>query len=577
MELSQPLAGRAGNAAAAATAVHSSPSIGQLAILTNGIPSLVHAHRQSLLGYGAVSHTTTATNPCPYLAAAGYGHGTSTSTGSSSGVVTGSTYPLPRHHQTSLHNCTNDRSHMYSYLGSSGSPTSGNNGQFILSSAPLSCTARHQQYQLDTLSSNTPTISNPPSARTSSYYDAAPCAIDMSLLQAAAAAAVTSGSSPPSGVSRNNNFSGRLMLDQLETTADQNRQFHQNQQQALSTHARRTALSAATAALHDPTGRLLSPPLSVEELALDASTLEQALGNNSNSSVRLFNPFDNDETLLQQDARREPEVLNPEAPSSSNMSPSVPLGNSGTANLGAVSFSNVTVTGTNSTVRNGRAVAPRKTNTRSSTRALKAQERKTTGTKRGSQLEAPQETVGRSRRSRTTTTSLTLDPGMPTSGPSSKTPDPIVSNSSLPPANMTTEDKKKPAVKKNKKEEKLINPPSIIKAEEESICCICMDVCVKCELASINSCKHKFCFSCIEKWADRENTCPLCKERFTKIERVHKPPSRKRKGDNSSATPPRQRNTKRVKNRSQRSDFISSNAFQGLLGEFALTLCLSSN
>jgi predicted amidophosphoribosyltransferase len=104
-----------------------------------------------------------------------------------------------------------------------------------------------------------------------------------------------------------------------------------------------------------------------------------------------------------------------------------------------------------------------------------------------------------------------------------------------------------------------------------------MDVCVKCELASINSCKHKFCFSCIEKWADRENTCPLCKERFTKIERVHKPPSRKRKGDNSSATPPRQRNTKRVKNRSQRSDFISSNAFQGLLGEFALTLCLSSN
>jgi hypothetical protein len=415
-------------------------------------------------------------------------------------------------------------------------------------------------------------MSNPPSAQTSSYYDAAAAyAIDMSLLQAAAAAAVTHGSSPPSGVSRNNNFNGRLMPDQLETTAGRNRQLHQHEQQALATHARRTALSAATAALQNPTGRLLSPPLSVEELALDASTLEQALGNNSNSSVRLFNPFDIDETLLQQDARTEPDVLNPEAPSSSNMSPSAPLGNSGTANLGAV-------TGTNSTASNGRAVAPRKTSTRSSTRALKAQERKTTGTKRGSQLEAPQETVGRSRRSRTTTTtSATLDHGMPTSAPSSKTPNLVVSNCSAPSENTTAEDKKKPAVKKSKKEEKLIIPPSIIKAEEENICCICMDVCVKCELASINSCKHKFCFSCIEKWADRENTCPLCKERFSKIERVHKPPSRKRKGDSSSATPPRQRNTKRVKNRSQRSDFISSNTFQGLLGEFALTLCLSSN
>jgi len=100
---------------------------------------------------------------------------------------------------------------------------------------------------------------------------------------------------------------------------------------------------------------------------------------------------------------------------------------------------------------------------------------------------------------------------MPTSCSGSKTPDPVVSNCSLPSENMTTEDKKKSVVKKSKKEEKLINPPSIIKAEEE---CICMDVCVKCELASINSSKHKFCFSWIGKWADRENTCPLCKERF---------------------------------------------------------------
>ena len=191
------------------------------------------------------------------------------------------------------------------------------------------------------------------------------------------------------------------------------------------------------------------------------------------------------------------------------------------------------------------------------------------------QLEAPQETVGCSRRNRTTTTTgVTLHHGASTSGISSKNPDSV--GSTLPPDNSTAEDKKKPAVKRSKKEDKLNNTPSVIKAEEENICCICMDVCGKFELASINSCKHKFCFTCIEKWADRENTCPLCKERFTKIERVHKPPSRKRKGDNSSATPTRQRNTKRVKNRSQRSDFISSNAFQGLLGESVLTICLSS-
>jgi len=53
-------------------------------------------------------------------------------------------------------------------------------------------------------------------------------------------------------------------------------------------------------------------------------------------------------------------------------------------------------------------------------------------------------------------------------------------------------------------------------------CCICLDIPALPELSSLNGCGHTFCFDCIEKWAERENTCPLCKVRFTKINRVHK-------------------------------------------------------
>ena len=74
------------------------------------------------------------------------------------------------------------------------------------------------------------------------------------------------------------------------------------------------------------------------------------------------------------------------------------------------------------------------------------------------------------------------------------------------------------------------------------------------DLAKINSCDHRFCFSCIEKWAERENSCPLCKVRFTKIERLNKS---RRKG---------QTNTKKVKKRDQRSDLPGA-ALEGLLGK----------
>ncbi|CAD8200931.1 unnamed protein product [Paramecium pentaurelia] len=41
----------------------------------------------------------------------------------------------------------------------------------------------------------------------------------------------------------------------------------------------------------------------------------------------------------------------------------------------------------------------------------------------------------------------------------------------------------------------------------------------------LDSCSHSFCSDCIKKWSNIENTCPLCKQKFTQIEskwkRVH--------------------------------------------------------
>jgi hypothetical protein len=76
------------------------------------------------------------------------------------------------------------------------------------------------------------------------------------------------------------------------------------------------------------------------------------------------------------------------------------------------------------------------------------------------------------------------------------------------------------------------------------------------DLAFINGCEHRFCFGCIDQWSERENTCPLCKNRFTKIDRVNK---KRKKGV---------KNSKKVKQRDQRSDIISGAAIEGLLGKF---------
>jgi hypothetical protein len=37
------------------------------------------------------------------------------------------------------------------------------------------------------------------------------------------------------------------------------------------------------------------------------------------------------------------------------------------------------------------------------------------------------------------------------------------------------------------------------------------------EIAVLNSCKHRFCFTCIEAWSSVTNTCPMCKQRFSEL------------------------------------------------------------
>jgi len=73
------------------------------------------------------------------------------------------------------------------------------------------------------------------------------------------------------------------------------------------------------------------------------------------------------------------------------------------------------------------------------------------------------------------------------------------------------------------------------------------------DVAKIDGCDHRFCFGCIEKWSERENKCPLCKARFTKIDRIQKKYTKGYK------------NTKKVKQKDQRPDISSGTALEGLL------------
>jgi len=100
--------------------------------------------------------------------------------------------------------------------------------------------------------------------------------------------------------------------------------------------------------------------------------------------------------------------------------------------------------------------------------------------------------------------------------------------------------KKSKVAGSDKNEEK--TPDSVQK------CTVCFEVPSEEELARIDGCGHLFCFSCIEKWAERQNTCPLCVKRFAKIERIVKP--KRKKGEK------RMKSSKNVNNRDQRADMV---------------------
>ena len=54
--------------------------------------------------------------------------------------------------------------------------------------------------------------------------------------------------------------------------------------------------------------------------------------------------------------------------------------------------------------------------------------------------------------------------------------------------------------------------------KEEDICGICRDTLT--EPTQIKECLHIFCFSCISKWCNISNSCPLCQTRFLQLSRI---------------------------------------------------------
>ena len=53
-------------------------------------------------------------------------------------------------------------------------------------------------------------------------------------------------------------------------------------------------------------------------------------------------------------------------------------------------------------------------------------------------------------------------------------------------------------------------------SKEEHECCICMEEKLTDNMCQLNCC-HKFCISCIDQHLERNNKCPLCREKVDKI------------------------------------------------------------
>ena len=59
-----------------------------------------------------------------------------------------------------------------------------------------------------------------------------------------------------------------------------------------------------------------------------------------------------------------------------------------------------------------------------------------------------------------------------------------------------------------------------VKVDEsiEGECGICLEVLQ--DVATLSSCKHRFCFKCISQWMEKINVCPYCKAVFESISHV---------------------------------------------------------
>eukprot|EP00008_Paramoeba_atlantica_P003311 CAMPEP_0201477530 /NCGR_PEP_ID=MMETSP0151_2-20130828/2534_1 /ASSEMBLY_ACC=CAM_ASM_000257 /TAXON_ID=200890 /ORGANISM="Paramoeba atlantica, Strain 621/1 / CCAP 1560/9" /LENGTH=211 /DNA_ID=CAMNT_0047858279 /DNA_START=102 /DNA_END=737 /DNA_ORIENTATION=+ len=56
------------------------------------------------------------------------------------------------------------------------------------------------------------------------------------------------------------------------------------------------------------------------------------------------------------------------------------------------------------------------------------------------------------------------------------------------------------------------------KEEEKEECGICFEeITVK---GTLDCCPHLYCYDCIIKWSEMQNTCPMCQARFRSIEKV---------------------------------------------------------
>ena len=59
------------------------------------------------------------------------------------------------------------------------------------------------------------------------------------------------------------------------------------------------------------------------------------------------------------------------------------------------------------------------------------------------------------------------------------------------------------------------NNNKISNYKENDICSICLNK-IKYK-TGINSCNHYFCFTCIYKWTNEKNKCPLCRKNYNKF------------------------------------------------------------